>query len=140
MTRPEFLPFMAAVESYETSNAGDSAVGSGPSKSAAWPKWLFALTGLPLLAVAMVARGRRFVALARPVALRALAAGALAAMAFWIVIWALTQAPMGLVAAARETSVVFVALAGGWVLKERVNWLAIGAVFAGVVLIRIAGA
>ncbi len=102
--------------------------------------WLFVLTGLPLLGVALAVRGRRFFVLARPVALRALCAGALAGMAFWIVIWALTQAPMGLVAAARETSVVFVALASGLMLKERVNWLAIGAVFAGVVLIRIAGA
>ena len=46
---------------------------------------------------------------------------------------------MGLVAAGRETSVVLVALASGWMLKERVNWLAIGAVFIGVALLRVAG-
>lgn len=45
-----------------------------------------------------------------------------------------------LVAAARETSVVFVALASGMLLKERVSWLAIGAVFVGVALMRAAGA
>jgi hypothetical protein len=32
-----------------------------------------------------------------------------------------------------------VALASGWMLKERVNWLAIGAVFIGVALLRVAG-
>jgi drug/metabolite transporter (DMT)-like permease len=101
--------------------------------------WLFVLTGIPLLCIAVVARGGRFIALARPVAVRGIAAGALAGMAFWIVIWALTQAPMGLVAAGRETSVVLVALASGWMLKERVNWLAIGAVFIGVALLRVAG-
>jgi drug/metabolite transporter (DMT)-like permease len=102
--------------------------------------WLFVLTGIPLVVVAAAARGRQFVALARPVAVRGLTAGALAGFAFWIVIWALTQAPMGLVAAGRETSVVFVALASGWMLKERVNWWAIGAVSFGVALLRLAGA
>jgi len=101
--------------------------------------WLFLLTGIPLVGVALLARGRRFLTLARPVAARGLTAGALAGMAFWLVIWALTQAPMGLVAAGRETSVVFVALASGWMLKERVSWPAIGAVFVGVALLRLAG-
>lgn len=102
--------------------------------------WLFFLTGIPLLVTGMVVRRGRFVTLARPIAARALVAGAAACTAFWIVIWALSKAPMGLVAAARETSVVFVALASGLLLKEKVNWAAIVAVFAGVVLIRLAGA
>jgi len=101
--------------------------------------WLFLLTGIPLLATGVAVHRRSFIALARPVAARALLAGSIASVAFWIVIWALTQAPMGLVAAARETSVVFVALAGGILLKEKVRWPAIAAVFLGVVLIRLAG-
>jgi drug/metabolite transporter (DMT)-like permease len=102
--------------------------------------WLFFLSGVPLLGAGLIVHRGQFVALARPIALRALAAGVIASTAFWIIIWALTQAPMGLVAAARETSVVFVALLSGLLLKETVNWLAIGSVFAGVVLIRLAGA
>lgn len=105
----------------------------------AYAAWLFFLTGVPLLAIGILARGSDFAALARPIAVRGLAVGALASTAFWIVIWALSQAPMGLVAAARETSVVFVALISGMVLKESVSWIAIGAVFVGVVLIRVAG-
>lgn len=100
--------------------------------------WLFFLTGFPLLGVGLVAHRRNFVALARPVALRGLLAGITASMAFWIVIWALSRAPLGLVAAARETSVVFVALGSGALLREKVSWIAIGAVFVGVVLIRLA--
>ena len=101
--------------------------------------WLFLLTGLPLALVGAAVRRSRFIELARPVAVRALLAGAIASTAFWIVIWALTRVPMGLVAAARETSVVFVAIAGGVLLKEKVNWLAIAAVFAGIVCLRLAG-
>jgi drug/metabolite transporter (DMT)-like permease len=102
--------------------------------------WLFFLTGIPLLMTGIVVRRGSFLALARPIAARALFAGATASTAFWIVIWALSRAPMGLVAAVRETSVVFVALASGALLREKVNWIAIAAVFIGVVLIRLAGA
>ena len=101
--------------------------------------WLFLLTGLPLLAIVVALRRSDFIGLARPIAVRGLLAGAIASTAFAIVIWALTRAPMGLVAAARETSVVMVAIAGAVLLKERVNWLAVAAVFGGVVLLRMAG-
>jgi drug/metabolite transporter (DMT)-like permease len=100
--------------------------------------WLFLLSGLPLLATGLIVRRGAFVRLARPIAVRGLLAGVFASSAFWLVIWALSQAPMGLVAAARETSVVIVALSSGMLLKEKVNWAAIAAVFAGVVLIRLA--
>jgi drug/metabolite transporter (DMT)-like permease len=102
--------------------------------------WLFFLSGIPMLAAGLVVHGSTFVALARPIAVRGLVAGVLASTGFWIAIWAMSQAPLGLVAAARETSVVFVAIVSGVLLKERVGWLAIAAVFAGVVLIRVAGA
>jgi drug/metabolite transporter (DMT)-like permease len=102
--------------------------------------WLFFLTGIPLLVTGVAVRRGNYLALARPIAMRAVLAGAVASTAFWIVIWALSQAPMSLVAAARETSVVFVAIASGLLLKETVNWAAIAAVFVGVVLIRLAGA
>jgi len=38
--------------------------------------------------------------------------------AYWIIIWALTLAPMGMVSALRETSVLFAALISVFVLKE----------------------
>jgi len=116
-------------------------IGARASYSAhGYAAWLFFLTGVPLLGTGIVLRRGQFVALARPIALRGVGAGVIASTAFWIIIWALTQAPMGLVAAARETSVVFVALLSGMLLKETVSWLAIASVFVGVVLIRLAGA
>jgi drug/metabolite transporter (DMT)-like permease len=105
----------------------------------AYAAWLFLLSGLPLLFVGLIVRRGAFVGLARPIAVRGMLAGVVASIAFWLVIWALSQAPMGLVAAARETSVVLVALSSGLLLREKVNWVAIAAVFAGVVLIRLAG-
>jgi phosphonate utilization associated putative membrane protein len=62
-----------------------------------------------------------------PVALRAHArhhawlalAGALASIgSYGIALWAMTQAPVAIVAALRETSVLFAALLGSWLLKE----------------------
>lgn len=38
--------------------------------------------------------------------------------AYWIIVWSLALAPMGLVSALRETSVLFAALASTFVLKE----------------------
>ena len=115
-------------------------IGARISGSAfAYAAWLFFLTGVPLLMIGVAVHRGAFVTRARPIAARALMAGAIASIAFAIVIWSLTRAPLGLVAAARETSVVFVAIASGALLKEKVNWLAVGAVLAGVVLLRLAG-
>lgn len=114
-------------------------VGARVSGSAlTYSAWLFFLTGLPLPVIGFLMRRGEFIGLARPIAVRALLAGAIASAAFAIVIWAMTRAPLGLVAAARETSVVMVAIAGAVLLKEKVNWSAVGAVFVGVVLLRYA--
>ncbi|MBM6596272.1 EamA family transporter [Microvirga pudoricolor] len=50
-----------------------------------------------------------------------IAAGAMAMAAYWIVIWGFTQAPIALVAALRETSVLFAVLIAVFFLKERVG-------------------
>lgn len=39
-------------------------------------------------------------------------------LAYGIVIWALTQAPIGVVAALRESSVLFAMIFSVWLLKE----------------------
>ena len=38
---------------------------------------------------------------------------------YWIALWAMTRAPVAAVAALRETSVLFAAVLGVWLLKER---------------------
>ena len=46
----------------------------------------------------------------------------LSASAYWIVIWAMTQAPIAAVAALRETSILFVILMSAKFLKEYMSW------------------
>jgi uncharacterized membrane protein len=70
-----------------------------------------------------------------------LAGAALSASAYWIVIWAMTLAPIAAVAALRETSILFVMLMSIRVLKETVTTTrAAGAllIVAGAVVLRIA--
>lgn len=45
--------------------------------------------------------------------------GMISLLAYWIVTWAMTQAPLALVSAVRETSMVFAVLFGVFFLKER---------------------
>lgn len=91
-----------------------------------------------------------YVRLKRPGLLRRLPRAAPAAFLFggWasfaayaIVVWAFTQAPLGLVAALRETSIVFALLIGATVLRERVDLARAAAAFVtlcGVALMRLA--
>lgn len=67
--------------------------------------------------------------------------GATTLAAYALVVWAMTQAPVALVAALRETSVVFAALLGVVVFKERLGPARIAAivlVLAGIFLMRTA--
>ena len=66
-------------------------------------------------------------------------AGAMQMGAFWIAVWALARAPMGMVSALRETSVLMVALISAFALKEGVGARRLASaalVFAGIALIR----
>ena len=51
-----------------------------------------------------------------------LAGALLSAAAYWIVIWAMTKAPIAAVAALRETSILFVILMSAKFLKESMTW------------------
>ncbi|MGI9257315.1 MAG: EamA family transporter [Gammaproteobacteria bacterium] len=100
--------------------------------------WLLILTGIPIMTIAARLRGQAFAGLLRPVLPRGVIGGMLSAASYWVVIWAMSEAPMGLVAAVRETSVIFAALFGGALLKEPVRWAAVLLVLAGIVLTRLA--
>jgi len=89
---------------------------------AGYVTWLIFLEGLPFLAWLYWRRGP---AAARYVALRwrrGLAGGAASLAAYGIVLWAMTQAPVAVVAALREVSVLFAALIGALALKEGLGW------------------
>ena len=100
--------------------------------------WLFLFTSIPIVAIALAVHRERIARLLRPVWRKGAAAGVLSAAAYWIVIWAMSQAHMGLVAALRESSVVFAAVLGAFFLRERVRWLGVLWVFAGIVATKLA--
>ena len=80
--------------------------------------WLFVLDALPFSILIFVLKRRELTAYARRFWLRGLFSGALSAAAYGVVLWAMTRAPVAAVAALRETSVIFAALIGAWLLKE----------------------
>ena len=53
---------------------------------------------------------------------RAIVGGFFSVAAYGIVLWAMTKAPVAAVSALRETSVVFAAIIGAVVLKERFGY------------------
>lgn len=102
--------------------------------------WLFTIDALPFtVLVAYRYRARLGDALAR--AWRpAAAGGVLAAVAYGLVIWAMTLAPMAQVSALRETSVIMAALIGSRLLREPFGTrriLAASVVALGVVLLQV---
>ncbi|MDQ2078648.1 EamA family transporter [Xanthobacteraceae bacterium Astr-EGSB] len=86
--------------------------------ASAYAVTLFAGIGIVMAAYAMVLRGPQvFVAMA-PFWRRGVGGGAMQMVSYWIAIWAMTVAPIALVAALRETSVLFGALIAVVILKE----------------------
>jgi drug/metabolite transporter (DMT)-like permease len=102
--------------------------------------WMFAGDALGLTGFALATRGRGALGRLLPAWRSGIAAGALSLGAYWIAIWAFTLAPLALVAALRETSVLFAMLIGVFVLGERANrwrWVSAGLILTGVGLMRL---
>jgi drug/metabolite transporter (DMT)-like permease len=102
--------------------------------------WLFLLDALPFPLIVLALRGRELVAHGRRYWWRGLAGGVLSAVAYGIALWAMTRAPVAAVAALRETSVLFAALIGAYVLREGHVRRRIGgaaAVVAGVIALKL---
>lgn len=83
--------------------------------------WLFFLNAWLVLGVALWRRGRAALAHLRRRWLFSLLGSVLTIGSYGIVLWAMTVASIPAVAALRETSVVFAALLGSWLLKERMG-------------------
>jgi drug/metabolite transporter (DMT)-like permease len=102
---------------------------------------LFVLDAIFLLIAGTAMRGRGFAALLLPHWKQGLAGGIASGLAYAIVIWAMTKAPIASVAALRETSIIFVLLMSARVLREPLTGVRIsGAVLimAGAALLRLA--
>lgn len=96
--------------------------------------WMFFLNAMPLLLVMLVTNGAALLPAGRRGWRTALAGGALTLGAYGLVLWAMTQAPIALVAALRETSVIFGVAIASTLLKERfgaTRWTAAVLVVAG---------
>ncbi len=101
--------------------------------------WLFLLDGAIFFAIGLHRRGWHSLKATRAVWTVAFGGGALQMVAYTIVIWAMSIAPLGPISALRETSVIFAALLSAYLLKEPIGRIGIAAaatVALGVALIR----
>lgn len=90
--------------------------------------WLFVLDGLIMLGIMLALRGGRGFRALGPYWKSGLAGGTMALGAYWIVIWATTKAPIALVSALRESSVLFAAAISIFILREPLTrWRVISA-------------
>jgi len=102
--------------------------------------WLFLLDGLMMLVFVLLRRGAPVLRVFTGFWKEGLLGGALSLASYWIAIWAMTVAPIALVAALRETSVLFGSLIAVVVLKEplhRARIIAALMIVGGLVLIRL---
>lgn len=102
--------------------------------------WMFVADGAIMLAYAFATRGPRAPVQVLSAWRTGLPAGALSLGSYWIVLWAFTRAPVALVAALRETSVLFAMLIGVFLLKEKAGpwrWIAGLLIIAGVAALRV---
>jgi drug/metabolite transporter (DMT)-like permease len=102
--------------------------------------WMFALDATGMTGFALATRGTAALKVLRPAWRSGVTAGALSLGSYWIAIWAFTMAPLALVAALRETSVMFAMLIGVFMLGERAGlwrWVAVILIVSGVVLMRL---
>ncbi len=102
--------------------------------------WFFAANAIVITAMGVATRGAAVPSYLRRHWLRAAVGGVCSLGAYGIALWAMTRAPVALVAVLRETSVIFAAALGAIFLKEkftRRRLVATGAVLAGLIALRL---
>lgn len=117
----------------------DGLGGRASGSPSAYAALLFVLDGVLLAVIAFVSRGPAILRDVAPYWVSGLMGALLSGGAYWIVIWAMTEAPIAAVAALRETSIFFVVLLSVRVLKETVTLTRIGGalmIVAGAILLR----
>lgn len=102
--------------------------------------WLFLLDAVLFVLWFGAVRGLQSVPAKPQVWLMGILAGGLSLGAYWIAVWAMTVAPIALVTAIRETSVLFAVLIGIIFLKEPADvgkMIAAGVIVSGIILVRL---
>lgn len=106
----------------------------------AYSVWLFMGIAVVIVPYALYRDGRDVIPAMRRFWLRGFAGGALQVLSYGIAIWAMTAAPIAIVATLRETSVLFGAAIAVIVLKEPLRPVRVGAaclIVCGLILIRL---
>ncbi len=102
--------------------------------------WVHLVNGIPIALIALYLRRGRILMSVRQSWKVGVLGGMISLLAYWIVIWAMTQAPLALVSAVRETSMVFAVLLGVFVLRERLDLArlaSIGTTLIGTVMLKL---
>jgi drug/metabolite transporter (DMT)-like permease len=110
--------------------------GDGPG----YVGWVFVIDGITYLAFMLALRGTRAVPPHGREWVFGMAGGVASYGAYAIAVWAMTVAPIPLVAALRETSILFAVLIGWLAFGERITrskWLSVGLIVGGVVVTRL---
>jgi drug/metabolite transporter (DMT)-like permease len=108
--------------------------------ASSYAAWLFFCDGLCSIAIGFLYRGRGLLTVLASEWKTNLLTGGLLAGSYWIIMWAMTKAPIASIAALRETSILFAMLISVLVLGERVTpWRVLATVFivGGVVILRL---
>jgi drug/metabolite transporter (DMT)-like permease len=116
--------------------------GLGARASGNPPAYILSLTLgtlVPLVPAFLLIGGRDLLASAVPAWRQGLIGGGMANLSYGIALWAMTKAPIALVGAVRETSVLFATAIAAFVLKERfgpARWVAAAVIVTGLALTR----
>lgn len=108
---------------------------------AGYALWLFVLTGAAIFAWVAIRQGGDFARYAPRNWLPGLIGGAGTLTSYSLALWAMTSAPIAVVAALRETSILFGAAISATMLKERLGWARLSAAFViavGAMVLRLA--
>lgn len=88
---------------------------------AAYTAWVVLFTGLPLSLSGIVRNRARFVPYLRQHWPLGVSGGLATTLSYGLALWAMTLAPIAVVASLRETSILFGTLIAGLLLKERIG-------------------
>ena len=84
--------------------------------------WMFFLNVFPMLAIGIMADAQALASASRGTWVRGFLSGSCTVCSYGLALWAMTHAPTPLVAALRETSVLFGTAIAMLVLRERFGW------------------
>jgi len=103
--------------------------------------WLFLLSGLPLPIWALCTRAAALRTYTRANGYYGVVGGIGTLTSYALALWAMTVAPVAMISALRETSILFGILISAFILHERVTrqrWIAAGLIVVGAAVMRLA--